>query len=73
MKNKLNFSQIAQIYIDEIGTDIPYMEQYLRAIFANQPLGEYEERLKGVVTNSEFFPELHRGVMRQIDGGNVSK
>lgn len=62
MKNKYNFSQVAACYCAEIGVEIPYMEQYLRAIFNNGPVEEYEkeiiETIKGRYDGrSEFFPE----------------
>jgi hypothetical protein len=62
MKNKYNFSQVAAVYCAEIGVEIPCMEQYLRAIFNNGPVEEYEkeiiETIKGRYDGrSEFFPE----------------
>jgi hypothetical protein len=62
MKNKYNFSQVAACYCAEIGVEIPCMEQYLRAIFNNGPVEEYEkeiiETIKGQYDGrSEFFPE----------------
>lgn len=62
MKNKYNFSQVAVCYCAEIGVEIPCMEQYLRAIFNNGPVEEYEkeiiETIKGRYDGrSEFFPE----------------
>lgn len=62
MKNKYNFSQVAACYCAEIGVEIPCMEQYLRAIFNNGPVDEYEkeiiETIKGRYDGrSEFFPE----------------
>ena len=62
MKNKYNFSDVAGVYCRELGVDIPCMEQYLRAIFNNEPIEEYEkeiiEALKGRYDGrSEFFPE----------------
>lgn len=59
MKNKFNFSQIAQVYCHEIGVEVPFMEDYLRAVFQGQPLEEYDKALKElIVTNSEYFPEF---------------
>jgi hypothetical protein len=59
MKNKYNFSQVAQVYCQEIGVDIPYMEEYLMAVFKNKPLEDYDQRLKeDITTNSEYFPEF---------------
>lgn len=62
MKNKYNFSQVAACYCAEIGVEIPCMEQYLRAIFNNQPIENLEteiiETIKGRYDGrSEFFPE----------------
>lgn len=62
MKNKYNFSQIAQVYCQEIGVEIPNMENYLIEIFKKKPdidkIKEYEDAMKNIVTNSEFFPEF---------------
>ena len=62
MKNKYNFSQVAACYCAEIGVERPCMEQYLRAIFNNQPIENLEaeifEAIKGRYDGrSEFFPE----------------
>lgn len=62
MKNKYNFSQVAACYCAEIGVEIPCMEQYLRAIFNNGPVEEYEKEIFEVLKGrydgrSEFFPE----------------
>ena len=62
MKNKYNFSQVAACYCAEIGVEVLCMEQYLRAIFNNQPIENLEaeiiETIKGRYDGrSEFFPE----------------
>lgn len=62
MKNKYNFSQVAACYCEELGVEVPCMEQFLRAIFNNGPVEEYEkeiiETIKGRYDGrSEFFPE----------------
>lgn len=63
MKNKYNISQVSHCYCQEIGMEIPFMEEYLLTVFKKgkidkEKLDELDRRLKDmVVTNSEFFPE----------------
>lgn len=58
MKNKYNFSQVAQVYCEEIGVEVPFMEEYLRAVFSGKPLDDYDAMFKTIYSNSEYFPEL---------------
>lgn len=60
MKNKYTFSQVAEKYCEEIGVDIPFMEEYLRAVFSGKPLADYDNMFKNIYSNSELFPELHK-------------
>lgn len=65
MKNKYNISQVAQVYCNEIGMDVPFMEEYLITVFQKgkpnkEKIEEFDRRLKDVITtNSEFFPEFN--------------
>lgn len=68
MKNKFNFSQIAQVYCQEIGVEVPFMEEYLIAVFKNQPIEEYDRQMKEQVkTNSEYFPEFWEVILPQAE------
>lgn len=65
MKNKYNFSQVAACYCEELGVEVPCMEQYLRAIFNNEPVEELEITISEILRNrydgkSEFFPEYNK-------------
>lgn len=60
MKNKYTFSQVAEKYCEEIGVDVPFMEEYLRAVFSGKPLADYDNMLINIYSNSEMFPELHK-------------
>lgn len=60
MKNKYTFSQVAEKYCEEIGVDVPFMEEYLRAVFSGKPLADYDNKFKSIYSNSELFPELHK-------------
>lgn len=63
MKNKYNMTQIAQVYCEEIGVNVPFMEEYLMAVFQKgkldkEKIADFDRRLKDmIVTNSEYFPE----------------
>lgn len=63
MKNKYNISQVAHCYCQEIGMDVPFMEEYLMAVFQKgkldkEKIEEFDRRLKAAITtNSEYFPE----------------
>lgn len=63
MKNKYNFPQIAACYCAELRVDVPCMEKYLRAIFNNEPVEEFEKEIFEVLKGrydgrSEFFPDF---------------
>ena len=59
MKNKYNLLQVAQVYCEEIGVEIPFMYDYLVAVMNKQPIEEYDKMMKETIyTNSEYFPEL---------------
>lgn len=65
MKNKYNFSQVAAIYCAELGIDYPQMEDYLKGIFSDLSVNDYETEIR-VKTNtvlkenrSEFFPDFY--------------
>lgn len=73
MKNKYNFSQIAQVYCQEIGVEIPFMEEYLITIFQKKPdndkINEFEDKMKAtVITNSEYFPEYWSDDVPFVEG-----
>ena len=63
MKNKYNMTQVAQCYCQEIGMDVPFMEEYLLTVFQKGKLNkekieEFDKRLReAIITNSEYFPE----------------
>ena len=66
MKNKYNFSQVAKAYCDELGVDIPCMEDYLKGIFSDLPINEYEKNIIGTTLKneymsgrSEYFPDFY--------------
>lgn len=65
MKNRYNWTQVAQVYCQELGIDYPRMEEYLRGIFSDIPIEEYENEItelliKNKDTNkSEYFPDLY--------------
>jgi hypothetical protein len=63
MKNKYNFSQVAKAYCDELGMDIPCMEDYLKGIFSDLPIKEYEKMIIGMcekkTDRSEYFPDFY--------------
>ena len=65
MKKKLTFSQVAEIYCNELGVDVPQMETYLRAIFNDEPTEELEKEIETTLRNrydgkSEYFPEYNK-------------
>lgn len=60
MKNKYTFSQVAEKYCEEIGVEVLFMEEYLRAVFSGKPLADYDNMFKNIYSNSELFPELHK-------------
>lgn len=73
MKNKYNFSQIAQVYCQEIGVEIPFMEEYLMSIFQKKPdndkIKEFEDIMKTtIITNSEYFPEYWSDDIPVVEG-----
>lgn len=53
MKNTLTFEKVAQMYCEELGIQVPYMEEYLRAVFKDNPF-----TITKVDTTSEFFPDF---------------
>lgn len=64
MKNKYNLSQVAEVYCRELGVEVPQMEQYLRAIFQNEPIESLEKEIESTIRKtydrrSEFFPEYN--------------
>lgn len=64
MKNRLTFSQVAEIYCKELNVEVPQMEEYLRAVFNDAPTDDIEDRIRGTLKNtydrkSEFFPEYN--------------
>lgn len=65
MKNRFNFSQIAEVYCNELGVYVPCMEDYLKAIFKDLPTDIYEQEIEETLRNrydgkSEFFPEYKK-------------
>lgn len=61
MKNRYNWTQVAQLYCQELGIDFPCMEEYLRRIYSDLPVDEYEKdmRKKFNGNKSEYFPDLY--------------
>lgn len=64
MKNKYDFSQVAAVYCAELGIDAPEMEQYLKGIFSDLPIKEYENKIIGMcekkTDRSEYFPDFYK-------------
>lgn len=59
MKNKYNLLQVAQVYCEEIGVEVPFMYDYLVAVMKKEPIEVYDKMMKETIyTNSEYFPEL---------------
>ena len=64
MKNRYNWAQVAQVYCKELGIDYPKMEEYLRAIYSDLLIEEYEKELANILetsndNKSEYFPDLY--------------
>lgn len=66
MKNNLNFFQVAQRYVEELGTEVDttIIESYLKTVFERkinkEKLEEFDIILsKTITTNSEYFPEFN--------------
>lgn len=61
MKNRYNWTQVAQVYCQELGIEYPRMEDYLRAIYSDLPIEEYENEIRKLLNNnkSEYFPDLY--------------
>lgn len=69
MKNRYNWTQVAQVYCQELGINYSKMEEYLRGIFSDIPIEEYEyeyeNEIKELLINnedtnkSEYFPDLY--------------
>ena len=64
MKNKYDFSQVAAVYCSELGIDVPNeMELYLKGIFSDLPIKEYENKIIGMckkkTDRSEYFPDFY--------------
>lgn len=61
MKNRYNWTQVAQLYCQELGIDYPRMEEYLRNIYSDLPVDEYENDIRRLLNGnkSEYFPDLY--------------
>ena len=63
MKNKYNFSQVAAIYCAELEIDYPNMEDYLKGIFSDLSVENYEteikKKTKTKINRFEYFPDLY--------------
>lgn len=73
MKNKYNWTQVAQVYCQELGIDYPRMEEYLRNIYSDLPVDEYENDMRNLLNGkSEYFPDLYveSSMLRGTEKGN---
>lgn len=80
MKNKYNFSQVAQIYCDELGIyDVPTMELYLKGVFSDLPTQTYEKNIIGTIIKnengklgrSEYFPDFYLNPQAELLEGTA--
>lgn len=64
MKNKYSWSQVADIYSRELGIEYPQMENYLKGIYSDLPIDDYEKEITELIkttkhNKSEYFPDLY--------------
>ena len=65
MKNKYNWAQVAEVYCKELGIQYPNMEDYLKGIYSDSPIDNYEKEITELLkktteyNKSEYFPDLY--------------